>query len=74
MVALLKVGGILENEITQPLVAQFTKADFTGSLIGQISWSHHLVLLINAHKGQSFLVHAEYIGTWCQQKHIADAD
>ncbi|MEP7110557.1 MAG: DUF1016 N-terminal domain-containing protein [Ferruginibacter sp.] len=45
VVALLKVGGILENEITQPLVAQFTEADFTGSLIGQISWSHHLVLL-----------------------------
>lgn len=45
VVALLKVGGGFENEIAQPLVAQFTEADFTGSLIGQISWSHHLVLL-----------------------------
>lgn len=45
VVALLKSGTGFANAITQPPVAQFTEADFTGSLIGQISWSHHLVLI-----------------------------
>lgn len=33
------------NKITQPLVAQLEEKDFLNSIIGHISWSHHLVLL-----------------------------
>ena len=33
------------NKITQPLVAQLEEKDFLSSIIGHISWSHHLVLL-----------------------------
>ena len=32
-------------EITQPVVAQLEETFFTNSIIGKISWSHHLVLL-----------------------------
>ena len=32
-------------EITQPMVAQLEETFFTNSIIGKISWSHHLVLL-----------------------------
>lgn len=32
-------------EITQPLVAQLEETFFINSIIGKISWSHHLVLL-----------------------------
>jgi predicted nuclease of restriction endonuclease-like (RecB) superfamily len=45
LVALLKNEGGFDHEITQPTVAQFKEADFTASLIGRISWSHHLVLM-----------------------------
>ena len=34
-----------KNKITQPLVAQLEEKDFLSSIIGHISWSHHLVLL-----------------------------
>lgn len=43
--ALLKNNKGFEIEITQPAVAQFTESDFMNSLIGKISWSHHLVLM-----------------------------
>lgn len=42
------VVALIENEnnkITQPLVAQLEEKDFLNSIIGHISWSHHLVLL-----------------------------
>jgi predicted nuclease of restriction endonuclease-like (RecB) superfamily len=45
LVALLKSNENFELEITQPPVAQFTETDFMNSLIGKISWSHHLVLI-----------------------------
>jgi len=45
VVALLKTESSFEVEIAQPPVAQFSEADFTSSLIGQLSWSHHLILL-----------------------------
>lgn len=45
LVALLKNNKAFEFEIAQPAVAQFAEADFMNSLIGKISWSHHLVLI-----------------------------
>ncbi|MFZ4751718.1 MAG: PDDEXK nuclease domain-containing protein [Chitinophagaceae bacterium] len=45
LVALLKNNDEFETEITQPAVAQLTETDFISSLIGKISWSHHLVLI-----------------------------
>lgn len=45
LVALLQNGNSFESAITQPAVAQFTETDFTTSLIGKISWSHHLVII-----------------------------
>lgn len=45
LVALLKNNDEFEVEITQPAVAQLTETDFVSSLIGKISWSHHLVLI-----------------------------
>lgn len=45
VVALLKTENNFDSEIAQQVVAQFTEIDFTESLIGKISWSHHLVLI-----------------------------
>ncbi len=45
LVALIKNDERFRSEITQPVVAQFTESDFINSLIGKLSWSHHLVLI-----------------------------
>ncbi|MDO9554639.1 YhcG family protein [Rhodonellum sp.] len=45
LVALLKSNDGFESDITQPPVAQFDEINFTDSLVGKISWSHHLVLI-----------------------------
>ena len=45
VVALLKSTVDLHPSIAQPPVAQLAENDFIHSLIGQLSWSHHLILL-----------------------------
>ncbi len=45
MVALIQDSQNFSISITQPVVAQLKEPDFIESIIGKISWSHHLVLL-----------------------------
>lgn len=45
MVALIEQVKNIDTEITQPVVAQMDESYFLDSVIGKISWSHHLVLL-----------------------------
>ena len=45
MVALIEQVKNIDTEITQPVVAQMDENYFLDSVIGKISWSHHLVLL-----------------------------
>lgn len=44
-VALLGEQGQLESEIAQQAVAEIEEVDFVDSIVGKISWSHHVVLL-----------------------------
>jgi predicted nuclease of restriction endonuclease-like (RecB) superfamily len=45
LVALIKSAENKDNEFTQPVVAQLEESVFINSIIGKVSWSHHLVLL-----------------------------
>jgi predicted nuclease of restriction endonuclease-like (RecB) superfamily len=45
MVALIEQAKNIATEFTQPVVAQIEESYFLESIIGKISWSHHLVLL-----------------------------
>jgi predicted nuclease of restriction endonuclease-like (RecB) superfamily len=45
MVALIEQAKNIDTQITQPVVAQMNENYFLDSIIGKISWSHHLVLL-----------------------------
>jgi predicted nuclease of restriction endonuclease-like (RecB) superfamily len=45
MVALIEQAKNIDTQITQPVVAQMSENYFLDSIIGKISWSHHLVLL-----------------------------
>jgi predicted nuclease of restriction endonuclease-like (RecB) superfamily len=45
MVALIEQAKNIDTQITQPMVAQMNENYFLDSIIGKISWSHHLVLL-----------------------------
>jgi len=45
VVALIQSPALLENEITQQSVAELEEGAFTYSIIGKLSWSHHIVLM-----------------------------